>query len=872
VIAPPRLARRLLAWVLPHAHRAVVLTDLDEEFAARASTGASAADASRWYRRQVLRSLPGAVRMRGRFQVADLARDLKYGARLLRRKPTFAVTGVLTLAIGIGATSAVITLANAVLVRPLPYTDPDRIVSVMEIDRTSEARSDNLSWPDFNDYARENQTLTAMAGYTGGSRTLTVDGAGAERLPVVMVTGRFFDVLGVAPGIGRALNDDYLPDGAPPVAMLTDASWRTRFGADPSILGRRIILNDVPTTIVGVLPAAFEFPPRGAAEVWLPVHPSKGQIERKFYHWMDAVGRLKPGVTRAQAESDLDRIARSFASLDPRAHQHSGVLAPILRERIVGDVRPTLMILSGASLLVLLVACANIAGLLLAHSATRTSEIAVRSVMGAGRSRLFRQLLAENLALALPGGVLGVILGQGMIRGLVATMPPAQRVTLPHMASLSLDGQALIISLVVTASASLLFGLLPAWRTARTDLLQSTRGVAGLGARELRLQSAFVVIQVALALVLLVGAGLMAQSLRRLLDVSPGFRTDHLLTMTVALPQGRYSDPAALANFQRTLTERLEAVPGVLGASLIDQLPLTGAGNSGSFTVMGDVDAHETVTLVRDAAANYFDVMGIRLEAGRPFAETDTPSAPQVALVNRALAERVPGSILGKRIVFPFMPGQLIEVVGIVGNERYGALDAEQEAVLYFPQSQGPDSNFSLAIRTAGDPSGMSGPVVAAIAELDPAIALYQRASMESIVAASESVFRRRSVMALIGGFAIASLLLAVVGLYGVLAQVVAQRTREIGVRVALGAGRATIAFGIVRRGLWPVAIGLGIGLVTSVVFGRLLGGLLFGTSATDVVTLSLVVAALSAAALVACIIPARRAVRVDPVEVLRFG
>lgn len=866
--APPRIARRLLNAALPETHRAVVLSDLDEEFTRRIEPSRSPGAAAAWYWRQVLTSLPGALRLRLRFQVADLARDLRYGGRMLRRNPAFSAAAILTLTIGVGATSAVLTLANAVLVRPLPYADPDRVVAVMEIDRQRDNGSGNVSWPDFIDYANANQSLSAMAAYSGGSRTLSAPGAAAQRVPAVMVTGRFFEVLGVNAGLGRTLVDADLPDSAPPVAMITHASWITRFGSDPNILGRRIDLNGVPTSIVGVLPANFEFPPRGSAEFWLPVHPTQNQLARKFYHWLDAIGRLKPGVSVAQASADMDRIARSFAPLDPRAHQNSTAMTPRLRDRIVTNARPTLLVLSSASVLVLLVACANIAGLLLAQSATRASEMAVRGVMGAGRSRLFRQLLVENIALALPGGVLGVAAGQWMLRGLVAAMPPAQRLTLPHIASLTLDGQALAISLTLTIAASLLFGLIPAWRTARVDRLQSTRGVVGLGARELRLQSAFVVVQVALAMLLLAGAGLMAQSLRRLLDVSPGFRTDHLLTMTVALPPARYPAPAALNAIQADLTSTISALPGVLGASLIDQLPLTGAGNNGSFTIVGDTSRRETTTLVRNAAANYFDVMGIRLEAGRPFTAIDLAPNSQTVLVNRALADAAFGGlVLGKKLMFPFMPDQQLEVVGIVGNEQFDALDRAPKPVLYFPQN---GNQFSLVVRTAGDPSAMIGPVVAAVNELDPSAPIYQRATMDQIVSASEAVFRRKSVLTLIGGFAVAALLLAAVGLYGVLTQVVAQRTREIGVRLALGAGRPAIAGAVIRRGLVPVAFGLLLGLGGSLLMGRYLGGLLYGTSASDASTLAAVAAALTVSALAACVIPARRALRVDPAEALR--
>lgn len=871
-MTPPRLARRLLASALPESHRAVVLADLDEEFAERIAPSRSAASASRWYWRQAIASLPGAARMRIRFQSADLVRDLVYGVRVLRRRPVFAATAMLTLTIGIGATSAVLTLSNAVLVRPLPYADTDKLVAVMEIDLQRDASSGNVSWPDFIDYERDNQTLSGMAAYTGGSRTLIAPGAAAERIPSAQVTAKFFEVLGVKPMLGRTLNADDLPASAPPAVVLTFASWKKRFGGDASALGKTMILNGVPTTIVGVLPSEFEFSPRGQAELWLPVRPSKAQVERKFFHWLDAIGRLKPGVTMEQASGDLNRIAKRFASIDPRAHQHTGVRMPPLRTRMVGNSKPSLLILSGASILVLLVACANIAGLLLAQSATRTQEMAVRNVMGAGRSRLLRQLMAENIAFALPGGILGIVAGQWMLKGLIASMPPAQRVTLPHVASLTLDGTALAISLVLTISASLLFGLIPAIRAIRTERLQSTRGVAGMGARELRLQSAFVVIQVALALVLLAGAGLIGQSLRKLLDVSPGFRTDHLLTMTVALPADRYQDPASLGQFHTDMAARLGALPGIQGVTVINQLPLNGGGNTGGFTVVGDVSAKETITFVRTAAANYFDVMGVTLEAGRTFAAADTPAAPQVVVVNRALADRAFGGAdaIGKRIMFPFMPGQQMEIVGIVGNEQYDGLDKSLGPVLYFPQSQGPQSNFSLAVRTAGEPRAALPSVVAELGRIDPAIAVYSRLTMDEIMNASEAVFRRRSVLTLIGGFAIATLILAAVGLYGVLAQVVAERTREIGVRLALGAGRGQIFASVIRRGLTPVAIGIALGLGASILSGRLLGGLLFGTKATDPSTLAASLALIAIVALAACIIPARRALRINPIAAIR--
>lgn len=385
-MTPPRLARRLLHALLPALDRDVIVADLDEEFSRAIAPRRSRAGAWLWYWRQVMSSLPGAARLRARFPWSDFTRDTSHGLRLLARNPAFAIAAVLTLTLGIGATSAVFTVANAVLVRPLPYADPDRLVSVMEFDRSRDAVSGNVSWPDFLDYQAQNQTLTGLAAYTGGSRTLTIAGAAPERVRAVMGTSNFFEVLGVPAALGRTLQPRDMPAAAEPVVILSDAAWRLRFASDPSLVGRAIDLNGRPVTVIGVLPADFEFTLRGRAELWLPVQPSPPQVERKFFHWLDAVWRLRPGVTREQAEADLDRIARGFASIDPRNHADTGVRVPPLRDRLVGNVRPLMLILPAASALVLLVACANIAGLLLARNGLRS-----RACVALGAARAFRQ-------------------------------------------------------------------------------------------------------------------------------------------------------------------------------------------------------------------------------------------------------------------------------------------------------------------------------------------------------------------------------------------------------------------------------------------------------------------------------------------------
>lgn len=869
-MTPPRVVRALLARVLPDAHRAVVLHDLDEEFRERASTAPGGARG--WYRRQALASLPGAIRLRMRGATADIGRDLRYGARLLVRRPTFAATAIATLALGIGATSAVLTLANAVLLRPLPYRDAGRLVAVMEVDRQRPDSSGNLSWPDFQDYARESKTLSGLAVYNGGSRTMAIPGMAAERIPAVMVSGTFFDVLGVTPMLGRPVTEADTRDGAAPVVMLTYGAWQRRFGGDPSIVGRQISLNDLSTTVIGVLAADFEFPPRGTAELWLPVRPTADQRARKFYHWLDGVGRLAPGVTAMEAQAELDAIAQSFAPLDPRAHQHAGVDAPLFRDRMVAPVRSVLGLLIAAAALVLIVAAANLAGLMLAHHAGRADEMDVRAALGAGRGRIVRQLAAESVSLAAAGGVAGVALGQVLLRGLVAAIPPRQRLSLPHVNTLSLDTPALAIALGVTVVAAVLFGVVPAWRTARADRLRVSRGLAGASRDDMRWQSLFLAVQVAIAVTLLAGAGLMAQSVNRLLNVSPGFRTDHLFTATVSLPAARYQTVDARLSAQRDILDRLRAMPGVAGASVINQLPLDGGGNSGTVARRGDPADAAIETLVRSAGAGYFSLMGIPVVEGRGFLPTDVPGAPQVVVINEMLARQLaPGrSAVGLDVGFPFMPGQYLHVVGVVGNEKYDSLEAPMKPVLYFAQTQEGYSGFSLVVRTVGEPGAMANPVASEIARLDPTITVYQRTTMDGLMTASTAVFRRRSVLMLMGGFALAALVLAAVGIYGVLSQRVASQRRELGVRIALGAGRQEIVRGVMRRGLAPVAIGLVTGLAASVAGGRALGSLLYGTRAWDPTTLMAVSATLALVSLAACALPTRRAVRVDPVSVLR--
>jgi len=866
-MTPPRLARALLALLLPRDHRSVVVADLDDEFSAFAETRGRAR-AAMWYWRQALGSLPAALTLRLRSHGRHVMGDLIYGGRLLRRNPAMSAAATVTLALGIAATSATVTVSNAVLLRSLPYRDSDRIVVLGEHDRMRPGGG-GLSWPDFLDYRDQNRTLDHLAGYNGGSQTLQLPNAPPERVPVTSVTTEFFDALGVRPVRGRGFEEADGKTGAPSVVILMHGCWTLRFGSDPGIVGRPIVLNGATVEVIGVLPETFEFPPRGLTEMWMPLGLSAAQLERRYYHWMDVIGRLKPGVTVEQASSDVDVIGRRFAELDPKFHAGSGARVVPLQEALVQQARPMLLMLTGAAALVLLVACANLACLLLARSQGRAAEMSVRSAIGASRWRLARQMMVENLVLALPGASLGVLAGQWIVRLFVVNLPANQRASLPHLQQLGVDLPTVALSVAIVVGAVLGFGLVPALRTSRAATRLPSRGAAGVGRRDLWLQGAFIASQAALALVLLFGAGLMGQSVRRLIDVSPGFETSRLLTATLSMSGERYRDRETVAAFHAQALETIGALPGVTGAASIDQLPLTGRGNTGVFRIAGDPSGRENLTLVRIVSPNYFDAIGVPLLSGRTFQSGDRSGAPPVVVVNQALATTVLGrDAIGQRVTFPFMPAPL-EIVGVVGDEQFASIDQPFRPVVYFAYGQGPVNDMDLVIRTAGEPGALVAPLRAAVARLDPGLPVYRVLAMDEIMGRSDAVFRRRMVLVLMGGFAVSALVLAAVGLYGVLAQIVAHRTREIGIRLALGAGAPNVAAAVLRPGFAALACGTVVGVLGCLAAGRLLEGLLFQTRSTDLSALALVVFVLALAACAASVTPVRRALHVDPAQSL---
>jgi predicted permease len=879
---PPVLARRLLAFVLPASHRDSVLGDLDEEFADHVVPGRGRRHARRWYCRQALGSLPYAARLRwreasrrsplaggGRGQPVQVALDVRSACRGLCRRPWFALAAVVTGTLGTAVLIAVMSVVDAVLVRPLPYADPAALVHLAEGSAQAPAGGGQLSYPDFLDLQRLNRSLGGVAGYSGGSRTVATP-AGPERVPIAEVTAGFFETLGVAPATGRGfVPADALP-GSPRVVLLTDGAWRRRYGGDPALVGSSIALNGVPHLVAGILPRQFEFALRGRAELWLPLVPSAAQAERRYAHWLDVIARIRPDVTAAQVRDDLRPIARAWERLDPAGHAGATLAFVSLREQVVRPVRPALAALLAAALLMLMAACVTVAGLALSRSADRAREIAICVALGASPGRIRRQVVLESLLLAGAGGALGSIAGFWMAGGFLATLPAAQRASLPYLGH-AFGPRIALAALVVSVLFGLASAIPPAIHAGRAMRQPAARG-AGSRSPDRRSRAAVVLVQVAVTIVLLSATALLGRSVYGLLQASPGFVVRDKLTLRVSLPGVRYSTAGSVARFHADLLDRVAALPGVRGAATIDQLPLTGRGNTGTFRVQGDPAGLDSPACVRTVSPGYFGVMGVPLLRGRAFTAADRAGAPPVVLVNRTFAERAfAGSeSIGRRLVFPFVPGEpRWEIVGVVGDEQVGRLDREPMPVVYFSFGQQATGAFSLVVHSAA-PAEAAAAVRATAARLDPDLPLYDVRTMEQIAADSEAVFTRRQVLRLFALLAAMAAILCALGLYAVVAQGVAGQRREIGVRIALGATRMEVLRMVLARGLRPAAGGIAVGIAGSVVSGRVLQSLLFDVSAADPASLAAAAAAMLAIALIASSVPAIRAARIDPTIALR--
>jgi putative ABC transport system permease protein len=806
-----------------------------------------------------------------------LSQDVRYALRVLLKQPGFTVVAVVTLALGVGANSAIFSVVDAALLRPLPFKDPARLVQLWETSPRKDFERREASYPDFLDWRRDGREFDSVAGYTPAFFTLAGPD-GPERVQGAAVTPNFFDTLGVAPARGRDFSEADDAAGGPCVVILSHGLWQRRYGGDEHVVGQSVTTGAGSCTVAGVLPASFSFAGLGDAEMWTTLQASPQQASARYWHWLQVVARLKPGATLQSARAQMQTVAARIAADDPQSHADTGISVVPLQEEFVGQLRPVLFALLGAVGLVLLIACANVANLLLARSTARRREIAVRAALGASRWRIVRQLLTESVLLSLAGGVAGLVLALWGVDLLVAAIPASQLAHMPYLRQLSPDANILLFTFGLSLLTGVVFGLAPALAASRADLHEAIKeGARGTGARRARgLRDLLVVSEVALSLVLLVGAGLLLKSLARMLSVDPGFRTENLLTMTLQLPPARAADTARAAAFYDELLRRASALPGVRGAAEVSNLPLSGDGGTGTPRVLGlsESATEGAESYLRTVSANYFGVMGVPLLKGRDFDERDRADAPPVVVVNQTFAARVfrGADPLGRRITFKFTANQPpFEIVGVVGDEKVSSLDARTSPVIYFPVAQGPDGRASLVLRTTADPSALAGSVRGVVRELDPEVPVFNVRTMEQVISDSRATFMRRYPAYLIGVFAVVALLLAVVGIYGVISYTVTQRTRELAIRLALGARGRDVLRLVVGHGLLLALAGVGAGLAASLALTRLMAGMLFGVSAADPAVYGAVALLLVAVALLACALPARRASKVDPTVALRY-
>ena len=813
--------------------------------------------------------------------VRELAQDVRYGLRQLRRYPGFAAVAVITLALGIGANTAIFSIVNAVLLNPLPYPHPDRLVALYS--RTAQFTNSSISYPNFLDWVRLNRSFSSLAAYREDNFTLTGSGE-PERVSVEMVSAGFFSVLGDRPALGRAFTPQEDQLGAEPVAIISGGFWKRKFGSDPDILGKAITLDGKPYTVVGVLPSNFYY--RGnnfrLSEVYVPIGQKSDPTfrDRRIAMGTNAVGRLKPGVTFQQAKADMDGLARSLAEQFPDANKGNGVTLVSLKQNVVGYIQPYLLVLLAAVGFVLLIACVNVANLLLARSTGRTREFAIRIALGAGRRRVVRQLLTESVLLALAGGGLGLLVATWGLQAGLKVLPEA----LPRAGDVQLDGRVLLFTLAASLLTGILFGLAPALKTSSANI-QATLKEGGRGASTAhhRTQTFFVIAEVALALVLLAGAGLMVRSLAALWGVNPGFDPHNVLSFRSSSPPLKSTE--AIRASWREIHNRLTAIPGVEAVSLsLSSRPL-GGDSEVPFWLEGQPKPESTskmkFSLFYVVQPDYLKVMRIPLKRGRFLTAADTEHSPFVTVIDDRFAQlNFPGeNPIGKRVNFSIL-NVTAEVVGVVGHIKQWGLDEGASpsvaAQCYFAVAQTPEmfvplvgSNLSIVARTQGAPLAQVKSIRRTLLQINGHSAMYNTESMDEII--SNSLASRRFSMILMGVFAALALLMASIGIYGVISYLTSQRTQEIGIRMALGAGKSDVLLMVVRQGLKVVLVGVAIGIAGAFALTRFLASLLFGVKPTDPLTFTAVSLILIAVALLACYIPARRASRIDPMVALRY-
>ena len=796
--------------------------------------------------------------------------DLRYGARLLARAPGFSAVAIAALAIGIGANTAIFSVVNTLLIQRLPYADPDRLAVVWEHNLPRDRKNNVVSPGNFIHWREMNQVFEDIAA-VGMTFNVTLTGYGEPvEIPFQYVTAQFFPILGVAPAMGRPFTvEEDRPRSR--VVVISDRLWRSRLNADPDVLNRAITLQGVGHQVVGVMPPGFSFLDK-TVDIWLPIgFPAEARTPRG--RWIMTAARLKPGVTLGQAQRDMARVAEALTAQFPDFNTGWTARVVGLREQLTGDVRPALFVMLGAVAFVLLIACANVANLLLARATSRQRELAVRAALGAGRGRLVRQLLAESLVLAAIGGAAGLALAWWslqLLRSVVADRIPVQRLEM-----VGLDPYVLAFTAAASLLSGLFFGLVPALTAAGPRLNDSLKegGRTGSASRGKTARSAFVVVEIATALVLLVGAGLLVRSFVRLMDVDAGFETARTVTMRVALPAARYGQPVQRVQFFDRLFTRIDGVPGVQSSGAVSFLPLAGLGSATSYEVVGQPVpplGQEPVADVRVITNDYFKAMGIPLLRGRLFDESQPSEAQNKVIVNEALARKhwPNEDPIGRRIKISWNDDREDEIVGVVGDVRHAELETEARSTTYWPFARQAYGSMTLTVRAEGEPGAVVSAIREIVREQDPDLALADIKTMDEVV--SRSVAQRRLMMVMLGIFAGAALLLAAVGIYGVIAYSVTQRTQEIGIRLALGAQRGDVLRLVVGQAATLAAAGIVAGAVGAFLLTRLMTDLLYHVEPFDPLTFAAVATLLASVALLASYLPGRRATRVDPVIALR--
>lgn len=802
--------------------------------------------------------------------MANLWNDLRYGARLLRHSPGFTAVAVGALALGIGANTAIFSTVDAVLLRPLPFADPDRLVMVWEDASIASFPRNTPAPANFYDWKTRNHVFTDMAATRGATANLTADG------PPEMVLGRavtfnFFDVLGVRPVVGRTFTEEEDRDGARVIVIGYDL-WRRRYGGDTGLVNREILVNGATYSVIGVMPRNFAFRNR-KMEYWVPMHLTRAEQAARGSHFLNVVARLKPGATVAQASQEMHAIARQLSAAYPDNNRDIGAVVVPMREDSVGDTRIELLVLLGAAGCVLLIACANLAGLLLARSLARRREMAVRSALGASRGRLISQMVAEGGLIALAGGVLGVAMAPAGMKALAALVPTA----LPLTDAPAIDWRVLLFAFALSVLTGIGFSVLPAWQASRVTMNDALKqgGRGGIGGVAAGARDALVVIEVALALVLMVGAGLMLQTVSRLRAIDIGFRPERIVTLRTILPRVKYQDPVQRGGFYHRVLDGVRGLPGVESVAYTSNPPFRAQGDTQTYRVEGRerLRGDPGDALLRVFSGDYLGTLGVRLVEGRLPTAGDNERAAPVVVINETLARLYfPGqSALGHRLSVTAKQAVWRTIVGVVRDVHERGYELAMKAGVYIPYEQFPDTwalPDTLVIRAAGNSAGLVPAVRRVIAQADVEQPVSAVSTMEEVLA--EDVADRRQQMTLLTAFATLALLLASLGLYGLLSYAVSQRSREIGLRMALGASAARVVQSVVLRGVGLTVAGLALGLIAARMLAGFLAKILYGVTAGDLGTYGVVAAVLCAIAAGASWLPARRAVRIDPIQVLR--